>query len=83
MCAFRRSIFSPQQLGGEPVGCPLLAAAESEPGEVPDPVPQLDVDAPPESVSVGAAVEVKFEDWGAEHVLPVFSLRESQDYEQS
>ena len=41
------------------------------------------VDAAPESVAVGAAVDVKFEDWGAEHVLPVFSLRESQDHEQS
>jgi uncharacterized OB-fold protein len=41
------------------------------------------VDASPESVTVGAAVDVKFENWGAEHVLPVFSLRESHDHEQS
>ena len=41
------------------------------------------VDASPELVTVGAAVDVKFENWGAEHVLPVFCLRESHDHEQS
>ena len=41
------------------------------------------VGSSPESVAVGATVDVKFEDWGAEHVLPVFSLRENQDHEQS
>ncbi len=34
------------------------------------------VDCDPESVAVGQAVAVRFEPWGADHVLPVFSLRE-------
>lgn len=32
----------------------------------------------PEAVTVGAAVAVKFEDWGADHVLPVFRLQEHE-----
>ncbi len=32
------------------------------------------VDCDPDQVKVGAAVDVRFESWGAEHVLPVFAL---------
>ena len=34
------------------------------------------VGSEPESVAVGAAVAVRFESWGADHVLPVFCLQE-------
>ncbi len=33
----------------------------------------------PEAVQVGAAVTVQFEPWGAEHVLPVFTLNPERE----
>ena len=34
------------------------------------------VGAEPEAVSIGAAVNVRFEPWGADYVLPVFGLQD-------
>ena len=34
------------------------------------------VGAEPEAVSIGAAVNVRFETWGADYVLPVFGLQD-------
>ena len=36
------------------------------------------VGSDPESVAVGQGVVVQFESWGADHVLPVFRVRENE-----
>ncbi len=40
------------------------------------------VGAEPEAVSVGAPVAVRFADWGADHVLPVFELTAEETKEE-